>query len=70
MVESYQTEREGFLSVEKGQLVELLDNSGSNWMVLTVPMTREDLETEGFLPAHILRPAGTCTSAHVLVMTS
>ena len=42
-----------------GQLVEVLDDSGSNWMVLTVTMARGDLETEGFLPAHILRPAGT-----------
>lgn len=41
-----------------GQLVEVLDDSGSNWMVLTVAMARGDLETEGFLPAHILRPAG------------
>ena len=47
-----------------GQLVEVLDDSGSNWMVLTIAMATGDLETEGFLPAHILRPAGTplCTT--------
>lgn len=41
-----------------GQLVEVLDDSGSNWMVLTIAMATGDLETEGFLPAHILRPTG------------
>ena len=50
-----------------GQLVEVLDDSGSNWMVLTIAMTTGDLETEGFLPAHILRPAGTplCTACNI-----
>lgn len=56
--ESYKAERESFLSVKKGQLVELLDDSGSNWMVLTIPMTADDLQAEGFLPAHLLKPVG------------
>ena len=43
--------------MKKGQLVEVLDDSGSNWMVLTVPMTTDDLPAEGFLPAAILKPA-------------
>jgi hypothetical protein len=59
VVEDYESEREGLLSVRAGQLVEVLDDSGSNWMVLTIAMATGDLETEGFLPAHILRPAGT-----------
>ena len=56
-MENYESEREGFLSVRAGQLVEVLDDNGSNWMVLTVAMATGDLETEGFLPACILRPA-------------
>ena len=59
VMENYEAgEREGFLSVRAGQLVEVLDDSRSSWMVLTIAMTTEDLQTEGFLPAHILRPAG------------
>ena len=61
VTESYQAEREEFLSVKKGQLVELLDDSGANWMVLTIPMVTDDLQTEGFLPAHLLTPAGRST---------
>lgn len=53
-----------------GQLVEVLDDSGSNWMVLTIAMATGDLETEGFLPAHILRPAGMplCTTCNIYKM--
>ena len=61
VTESYQAEREEFLSVKKGQLVELLDDSGANWMVLTIAMVTDDLQTEGFLPAQLLTPAGRCT---------
>ena len=57
VVESFTSDREGFLSVEKGQLVEALDPSGATWLVLTVP-TAGELETEGFLPARCLRPIG------------
>lgn len=58
VIENYESEREGLLSVRAGQLVEVLDDSSSNWMVLTIAMATGDLETEGFLPAHILRSAG------------
>ena len=57
VVESFSSEREEFLTVEKGQLVEVLDQGGSNWLVVTIPAPGE-LETEGFLPATCLRPAG------------
>ena len=57
VVESFSSEREEFLTVKKGQLVEVLDQGGSNWLVLTIPAPGE-LETEGFLPAICLRPAG------------
>ena len=57
VVESFSSEREEFLTVKKGQLVEVLDQGGSNWLVLTIPAPGE-LETEGFLPATCLRPAG------------
>ena len=58
VVENYEAEREEFLSVRAGQVVEVLDDSRSSWMVLTVPMVIEELQEEGFLPAHLLRPAG------------
>lgn len=61
VVENYEAEREEFLSVRAGQVVEVLDDSRSSWMVLTIPMAAEDLQEEGFLPAHILRPAGKYT---------
>ena len=57
VVESFSSEREEFLTVEKGQLVEVLDQGGSNWLVVTIPAPGE-LETEGFLPATYLCPAG------------
>ena len=57
VVESFSSEREEFLTVKKGQLVEVLDQGGSNWLVVTIPAPGE-LETEGFLPATCLRPAG------------
>ena len=56
VVESFSTEMEGFLSVRAGQVVEVLDQGGSNWLVLTLPSPGE-LEAEGFLPARCLRPA-------------
>ena len=57
VVEPFSSDREEFLTVEKGQLVEVLDQGGSNWLVLTIPAPGE-LEAEGFLPSMCLRPAG------------
>lgn len=57
VVESFSSELEDFLSVKRGQLVEVYDQSGSNWLVCTIP-TPGELETEGFLPARCLKPAG------------
>lgn len=57
VVEPFSSEQEEFLTVEKGQLVEVLDQGGSNWLVLTIPAPGE-LEAEGFLPSTCLRPAG------------
>ncbi len=58
VVRDFASEREGFLSVTKGQLVEVLDMSGAVWLVLTVPQLPGELETEGFLPGECLRLAG------------
>ena len=41
--------------MSKGQLVEVLDDSGSNWMVITIPMATDDLQMEGFIPAQLLK---------------
>ena len=64
-MESFTDDREGFLSVEIGQLVEVLDDSGPIWMVLALPMAPGDLEAEGFIPGHIVRPAGQGTGVCV-----
>lgn len=48
--------------VKKGQLVEVLDQGGSNWLVLTLASAAGELEDEGFLPAHCLQPASKCES--------
>ncbi len=58
MVQPHTSEHEGFLSVEPGQLVEVLDNSRhATWMVLTVARQHGELEMEGFLPSSCLRLA-------------
>lgn len=65
MVSSYTASRDGFLSVERGQLVEVLDNSRSaTWMVLTVARQPGELEAEGFIPSSCVRLAskGECVS--------
>ena len=43
--------------MERGQLVEVLDNSKTTWMVLTVARQQGELEMEGFLPSSCLRLA-------------
>ena len=41
---------EGFLSVEPGQMVELLDDSQKGaWFVLTIPRFKGEEQMEGFL---------------------
>ena len=60
MVEDFSCETEGFLSVRKGQLVEVLDQGGGgggNWLVVALASAPGDLEDEGFLPARCLQPA-------------
>ena len=50
---------EGFLTVRKGQVVEVLEQGGGggNWLVVTLPSAPGELEDEGFLPARCLQPA-------------
>ena len=63
VVEDFSSEMEGFLAVKKGQLVEVLNQGSSAWLVVTVTSTPGELEDEGFLPAHCLQPASKCESA-------
>lgn len=56
-VEDFNTEVEGFLTVKKGQLVEVLDQGANNWLVVTLASAPGELEDEGFLPARCLQPA-------------
>ena len=60
VVEEFHSEREGFLAVKKGQLVEVLNQSGANWLVVALASAPGELEDEGFLPAHCLQPASKC----------
>lgn len=57
VMEPFSTEKEGFLSVERGQLVEALDTSQANWLVLALPQSPGGMEVEGFLPSRCLAPA-------------
>eukprot|EP00731_Ephydatia_muelleri_P020165 Em0012g990a len=57
VVQPYLSHREGFLSVREGQLVEVLQSSGPNWLVITVSRPGE-VEEEGFLPASCLKRVG------------
>ena len=64
VVEPFAVQMEGFLDVRQGQLVEVLDQGGSNWLVLTVATAPGELEAEGFIPAHCLQPASKSESLH------
>lgn len=60
VVEDFSSEAEGFLTVRKGQLVEVLDQGGGgrgNWLVVALASAPGDLEDEGFLPARCLQLA-------------
>ena len=75
VVEDFTADREGFLSVKKGQLVEVLDQGLNNWLVLTIASAVGELEDEGFLPAHCLQPASKselvegCVIASIVMFT-
>ncbi|CAI8009155.1 SH3 and PX domain-containing protein 2A, partial [Geodia barretti] len=58
-MEDFVSQTEGFLTVRKGQLVEVLDQGGGggNWLVVALASAPGDLEDEGFLPARCLQPA-------------
>lgn len=64
VVQPYLSHREGFLSVREGQLVEVLQSSGPNWLVITVSRPGE-VEEEGFLPASCLKRVGEGTEADI-----
>ena len=56
-------EGEEFLSVEVGQMVEVLDRSEKEaWLVLTLPRFNGEEQVEGFVPPQCLQPAqeGVC----------
>ena len=49
-------EGEGFLSVEPGQMVELLDDSQKGaWFVLTIPRFKGEEQMEGFVEQKCLQ---------------
>ena len=48
--------KDGYLTLDKGCQVEVLDKSGSDWLVCTVAETCAGVEKEGMLPKHILTP--------------
>ena len=48
--------KDGYLTLDKGCQVEVLDKSGSDWLVCTVAETCSGVEKEGMLPKHILIP--------------
>jgi len=57
VIESYNgSGKDGYLTLDKGCEVEVLDKSGSDWLVCTVAMTCEAVEKEGMVPKHILSP--------------
>lgn len=66
VTEDFSPEMEGFLEVKRGQLVEVLNQSGGNWLVVTVVSSPGELEDEGFLPAHYLQPASKCESLNTI----
>ena len=57
VMEDFVSQTEGFLTVRKGQLVEVLDQGGGggNWLVVALASAPGDLEDEGFLPARCLQ---------------
>ena len=57
VVQPHLSRRDSFLSVREGQLVEVLESSGPNWLVMTVAGPGE-MEAEGFLPASCLKRVG------------
>ena len=56
VVEDLSSEKEGFLTVKKGQLVEVYDQTGANWLMVTLATGPGDLDDEGFLTALCLHP--------------
>ena len=48
--------KEGHLTLCKGCQVEVLDKSGTNWVVCTVAETCDEVEKEGIVPMSILTP--------------
>ena len=48
--------KDGYLTLDKGCQVEVLDKSGSDWLVCTVAETCSGVEKEGIIPKHILTP--------------
>ena len=56
VIKEFTSDREGQISVSPGELVELLEEEGSYWLVCTIPSREDELEREGFVPADCLLP--------------
>ena len=48
--------KDGYLTLPKGCQVEVLDRSGDDWLVCTVPEKEDEMEKEGVVPKSILTP--------------
>ena len=55
VTEPFSSDKEGYLSVFPGQVVELLEEGQQYCLVCTVPTVKGELESEGFLPQRCLR---------------
>lgn len=57
VIEAYNgSGKDGYLTLEKGWEVEVLDKSGSDWLVCTVAEACNGIEKEGIVPNCILKP--------------
>lgn len=56
VVEPFTSDKDGYLSVAPGQIVELLEEGRQYWLVCTKHFQKAELECEGYLPRDCLTP--------------
>ena len=54
VTEPFSCNKEGYLSVFPGQVVELLEEGQQYWLVCTLASVKGELESEGFIPNNCL----------------
>ena len=62
--------RDGYLTLEKGYQVEVLDKSDSDWLVCTVADACCGIEREGMVPNHVLTPVTRHGNNYLIVGTA